>query len=364
MVVRAWLTATLYQYNNINEFLGADVKFLTLGTTLGFCLSCPSVWANSDLAPAATPPQTNPALLAMQWIDQKHASVQDELQQHAHRMNGWFGDIDTRAPRAQVRVLLDQTWDKHNEFDTKLRIRGSLRLPNAEKRLRLVFGDDTLEDEQRAGVPLDPMQPNMPNNPQPNSTAKTVSDVNERALKDNASIALRWLAPMIDGVRTDVDLGVRSGTDVYTRAEIGKTWTLPDDMRFLADQTIRYGLESELFARTHLELQHQPAGEPLTSYLLSVIYSEPDQAQGLSYSHRIARQYHFDQQQEWSYGLLAAGTIDGQHLNLNAYGPWLSYRQPFLRDWFFVRGDVNFFNDRLAHRDHYLSVLLRLEAVF
>lgn len=302
--------------------------------------------------------------LAMQWVDQHHASIQDQLQDQAHRMNDWFGDHSERAPRAQVRVLLDNRWDKHNEFDTQLRIRGSLRLPNAEQRLRLVFGDDTLEDEQRAGVPLDPMQPSTPNNPNTNNNAQTISDVNERALKDNASIALRWFAPIIDGVRSDIDLGIRSGTDIYTRAEMGKTWQLDDDMRFLADQTLRYGLESKLFARTHLELQHQPQGQPLTSYLLSVIYSEPDQAQGLSYSHRIARQYQLSAKQQLSYGLLASGTLDGHDLNLNAYGPWVSYRQPFVRDWFFVRGDVNFFNDREADRDHYLSLFVRLEAVF
>lgn len=325
---------------------------------LSLCCGC----LLSGISHAA--PDQDTTWLAMQWVDEQHASIRAQLQQQANRMNDWFGEVDQRAPRAKVRMLLDQTWDKHNEFDTKLRIRGSLRLPNAEKRLRLVFGDDTLEDEQRAGVPLDPMQPSMPNNPNTTGNAKTVSDVNERALKDNASVALRWLLPIMDGVRTDLDVGVRSGTDVYTRAEMGKTWQLPDDMRFLADQTLRYGLESELFARTNLELQHQPVGQPLTSYLLSVTYSQPDQAQGLSYSHRIARQYHLEHKQELSYGILAAGTLDGTNLNLDAYGPWVSYRQPFVRDWFFVRGDVNFFNDRLAHRDHYWSVLLRLEAVF
>jgi hypothetical protein len=312
-------------------------------------------------APTASPPTS---LLAMQWIDQHHASIQDQLQGQAHRINDWFGDRGAHLPRAQIRVLLDNRWNKHDDVDTKLRLRGSLRLPSAEKRLRVVFGDDTLEDEQRAGVPLDPMQPSMPNNPNTNTPAKTVDDVNERALRDNASIALRWLAPIVDGARSGLDVGVRSGTDIYTRAELGKTWPLDDDMQFLADQTLRYGLESKLFARTHLELQHQPEGQPLTSYLLSVIYSEPDQAQGLSYSHRIARQYQFAAKQQFSYGLLASGTLDGHDLNLNTYGPWLSYRQPFVRDWFFVRGDVNFFNDREADRDHYLSLFVRLEAVF
>jgi hypothetical protein len=333
-----------------------------------FCILCLHGiigWHNfATAAVDITAPLPSHTLTSLIWIDQQHASMQETLQAQAHRMNSWFGEIDMQAPRVQVRVLLDQTWDQHNEFDTKLRIRGSLRLPNAEKRLRVVFGDDTLEDEQRAGVPLDPMQPSMPNNPNTTGNAKTVSDVNERALKDNASVALRWLLPIMDGVRTDLDVGVRSGTDVYTRAEMGKTWQLPDDMRFLADQTLRYGLESELFARTNLELQHQPVGQPLTSYLLSVTYSQPDQAQGLSYSHRIARQYHLEHKQELSYGILAAGTLDGTNLNLDAYGPWVSYRQPFVRDWFFVRGDVNFFNDHNARRDHYLSVLLRLEAVF
>ncbi|MEK5794912.1 hypothetical protein VXE63_22950 [Acinetobacter nosocomialis] len=42
----------------------------------------------------------------------------------------------------------------------------------------------------------------------------------------------------------------------------------------------------------------------------------------------------------------------------------MSWRQPFLREWFFVQGDLNYLNDDRLDRSHYLGAMVRLEAIF
>ena len=51
-------------------------------------------------------------------------------------------------------------------------------------------------------------------------------------------------------------------------------------------------------------------------------------------------------------------------LRLNTWGPYVSWRQPFLREWFFVQTDVNYLNDHREDRNHYLGAAVRLEAIF
>jgi hypothetical protein len=298
------------------------------------------------------------------WLDQRHLMIHNYLHDQALKLDQMFGNTALKKPRAQVRLLVDHAWDKHNGLDTSIRLRGSLRLPNATKRLRLMFGDDTLEEEQSVGVPLNQV---TKANGTPVGQAKTtpnLHDINDQALKDNASIALRWLGSMRHGIRADYDLGVRSGTDIYIRTEAGKTWELDAESRALLDQTIRYGMNSRLYARTDLELQYRPQTIDPLFYHAALEYTQDDSERGWRWTHRISQQHAFAQQQVLSYGISVAGWMRGPELQLDSYGPWISYRQPFLRDWLFVRGDVNFFNDRPEHRDHYLSGFLRVEALF
>jgi len=42
----------------------------------------------------------------------------------------------------------------------------------------------------------------------------------------------------------------------------------------------------------------------------------------------------------------------------------VSWRQPVWREWFYVQGDLNYFNDRREDRSHFPSALVRLEALF
>jgi len=51
-------------------------------------------------------------------------------------------------------------------------------------------------------------------------------------------------------------------------------------------------------------------------------------------------------------------------LRLNSWGPFVSWRQPLWREWFYVQGDLNYFNDHREDRDHFVSTFVRLETLF
>ena len=306
---------------------------------------------------------TQPEPTADLWIDQQHSNIQDKLKNQANRMDGWFDEAESGQARASVRLILDNRWDKYNELDHKLRIRGSVRLPNADKRFRLVFGDDTLDDERKNGLPINFSNSRTGSAPIDDGQSRN-QQVNEQARRDNASIALRFLSTIDQDIRADFDVGVRSGTDVYARTELSRAWQHDSQLASTLRQTLRYGTESELYARTDYDLRYQVAGQPLLRYYLEWAYAEPDKQLGFSWVHRFSREHSFFETHALSYGFLVAGNLKDRDLQRNAYGPWVSWRQAAFRDWFFIQGDLNYFDDRPQHRSHYPSALLRLEAVF
>lgn len=332
------------------------------GTTLCSAISNAQVLA-------ADPPDEAPLAL---WVDQKHARIEQLLQTQANTMDAWFGTGATRAPRAKIKILLDQAWDEQQGLDANIRIRGSLRLPNASKRFRLMFGDDTVDDEQAAGRTILPRTP-INTRPAPEDTSSvsrdpkarpTLHDVNAQALKDNASIAIRLLAPLGPHVKSDLDVGVRAGTDVYVRGEIGKQWTLNDDNKMLLNQTVRLGAKSMWYARTDFEVQHVPDQQPSLFYHTSMAYADDERDLGWRWAHRVSRQHIVQKQAVWSYGLQANERLQDQHFLLDSYGPWMSWEQPLWRDWIRLRSDLNYFNDRKKDLAHHPSVFMRLQAQF
>jgi len=308
--------------------------------------------------------QPNPT--ADLWIDQQHANIQDKLKTQADRMDGWFAETTSGKARASVRLILDNRWDKYDELEHKLRIRGSVRLPNADQRFRLVFGDDTLDDEQPNGLPVNPST-NNPNSTDTSAGTQGQSrrqQVNDQARRDNASIALRFLSTLDQDINADFDIGVRSGTDVYARTELSRAWQHDQQLASTLRQTVRYGAESQLYARTDYDLRYQVAEQPLMRYYVEWTYVEPDKQLGFSWVHRFSREHSFFDTHALSYGFLVAGNLKDRDLQRNAYGPWVSWRQAAFREWFFVQGDLNYFDDRPQRRSHHPSALLRLEAVF
>lgn len=318
-----------------------------------------------DALPTILPAESQDKIVASQeetkdktWADKRHEHFRQSLQRQAHRMDDWFGEPDPDKPaRASIRVMADTTWNKYDDIEVKPRIRGKIKLPTLEKRFSLVFGDDSLDDELRGNVAIT----------NPNAAAEPKKTLDQEAAKrENNSFAVRFSDWMkTDLFDTDFDVGLRDGAeDVYGRVKISRDWTLPDNFTTRAEQVYRYGSNSQNYARTNLEIRHHRDGEPFIADQASITYADEDKDVGVRWENRLFRQHSFFHDNTFSYGLYTGGRAKDKDVHLNGYGPFVSWRQPFLRDWFYVQTDVNYYNDKDLDRNHYLSSFLRLEAVF
>ena len=316
-----------------------------------------------DATPTIFPPESNhrhvPEGKDTQkdtWIDRQQYYLQNLVDRSSEKIDLWFGEPDLNNPAsATLRVLLDGTWDRYEDSAIRPRVRGKIKLPTLEKKLSVVFGDDSLDNELEHNIAITNENPELDPNQHYNS---------KRNRTDNASVALRWSEwskrlPF----ESDIDLGVRSGDDLYIRLKAKKTWQLNNDFFSIAEQIYRYGIDSENYLRTNLELTHARPNHPTLSNQFSLIYAD-DQDEDLTWQNFSFRQHQFFHSHQFNYGLYTDGYYNHDKLRLNRWGPFISWRQPMFREWFFVQTDLNYLDDDRKHRDHYLGLLIRLEAIF
>lgn len=316
-----------------------------------------------DATPTIFPEQSNhPIVPPMEqtedqtWFDRKQKKIRNWADHTSEKIDNWFGEVDPQKPAtATIRVMVDNYWNEHDNFEIKPRIRGKIKLPTLEKRLSVVFGDDSLDNE------FNNSPANINQNPNQDSNKKIDA---KRTRDDNSSIALRWsnFSKKLP-FETDADLGIRSGDDVYVRLKASRDWQLRNDFKFYAEEIYRYGIHSENYLRTNLELTHARPNQPILSNQFSLTYAD-DQDDDLTWENRLFREHSFFANNRFNYGIYTGGYYNSNDLRLNSWGPFVSWRQPLLREWFFVQGDVNYFNDHREDRNHFVSTFLRLEALF
>ena len=290
------------------------------------------------------------------WVDQQQKGIRNWADRTATRMNNWFGETDPDEPAsATLRILLDNRWNEHDGYEIKPRIRGKIKLPALENRLSLVFGDDSLDNEINNNIAITNENPS--GDPDKSVDSKRIRD-------DNSSIALRWsqLSKRLP-FDVDADLGIRSGDDIYARLKAEKDWELGNDFTFHAEQIYRYGIDSENYLRTNLELTHARPDQAFLSNQFYITYAD-EQDDDLTWDNRTYRQHQFFKGNRFNYGMYTGGFYNNDDLRLNSWGPFVSWRQPVWREWFYVQGDLNYFNDHREDKSHYPSALVRLEALF
>jgi hypothetical protein len=316
-----------------------------------------------DASPTFFPPQSDESIVPPveatennSWIDRQQKNIRTWADTSAAKIDNWFGDTDPNEPAAAtLRILIDSEWNKHDNFEIKPRIRGRIKLPTLERKLSVVFGDDSLDNELDNNIGI--------TNENPVGSSDKHLD-SKQTRQDNGSLALRWsdLSKRLP-FETDFDLGVRSRDDIYARLKASKDWALENDFTFYAEQIFRYGIDSKNYLRTNLELTHARPNQPILSNQFNLTYADA-QDDDLTWGNFLFRKHQFFKGNAFSYGLYTDGFYNKNDLRLNSYGPFISWRQPFLRDWFFIQGDLNYLNDHRNDRSHFIGTLIRLEALF
>ena len=304
---------------------------------------------------------------AQGWTDERREDVQDQLHEWAHKMDGWFGEPDPKEPaKASLRVVLDTRWTNDpktgSDVTVEPRIRGRLQLPVLERRLSLIIGDEDLDDDTflKQGTTGDTYQAT-------NNGDRLIDSRKTR--EDNASIALRWsrFNDEIEeqlGVKTDVDVGIRSIDDPYVKVSIDKDWYEGKKLDISTDSFYRYGLDSEHYAKGALDLQYGKSDNRFINNRTTVRYRNEDNDERKDWDNDLRQVHYLGHEKQLSYGVSASGYLESDKSGVNSYGPAVSYRQPIWREWLYVQTDLNYYNDKDEDKDHYPSALLRMEALF
>lgn len=290
------------------------------------------------------------------WVDRKQFQIRSWADDTSNKIDNWFGETNPEKPAsATLRVIVDNSWNKYDGYEIKPRIRGRIKLPTLERQLSLVFGDDSLDNELDNNVAITNENPG-------NSNDKTLD--RQQTRENNSSFALRWseFSKYIP-FKTDLDLGLRSGDDIYLRLKASKDWKLENDFSFHAEQIYRYGIDSKNYLRTNLELTHARPNQAFLSNQLNLTYSD-NQDDDLTWDNSLFRQHQFFHENSFSYGIYTGGFLNNKDLRLNSWGPFISWRQPLWREWFYVQGNLNYMNDHRDDRSHFISTSIRFEALF
>lgn len=303
-----------------------------------------------SISPALTYAEEN-------WVDTQHKSIRQTLSDWSNEIDSWFGTPDPRNPAsANLRIMLDSEWNRYDGYSIKPRIRGKIKLPTLKQHVSVVFGDEDLDNQSRDNNQL------HRNYKTPLKQDKKYDTKQSR--NDNASLALRWSKQAKEiGIDTDLDLGIRSGADIFLRFKAAKTWQHNDVFSTRLEQIYRYGINSKHYLRTNLENKFIRTEQLFINNHTFLEYKH-DIDEEIFWGNSLYQQHDFDGYKRLNYGLFVGGEIQNKKADISHYGPFINWRQPIWREWLFIQPELHYYNDKKQDRKHHLGAFFRIEAVF
>lgn len=290
------------------------------------------------------------------WIDKQHSEVKDKLHQWSNVIDRWIDDPDPSKPAsANLRLMLDNEWNRYDGYSIKPRIRAKIRLPALKRRFSLVIGDEDLDNQSRDKHQLH------------RNYSKPLEDDQKydrkQARQDNSSFAVRWSNETKRlGIDTDLDLGLRATADLFVRAKASKKWQITEHFSSRFEQIYRFGVKSRHYIRTNFENRYQEnERRSLNNHTYYQYTHNTDQKK--YWGNSSYRQHSYGNFKQLNYGFNFGGEVRHKRFRVNYYGPFVSWRQPIFRQWFFIQPELNFYNNKALDRKHNLGAFLRLEAI-
>ncbi len=145
--------------------------------------------------------------------------------------------------------------------------------------------------------------------------------------------------------------------------EVLQEWFITERFSTRLEQIYRYGSNSKHYLRTNFENKYRTSDNTFIANQL-YLQSEHDVDERNSWGNSFYRQHDFNNYKRLNYGIFIGGDIENKKFHINQYGPFISWRQPILRQWFFIQPELNYYNDKKQGRSHHVGAFLRLEAIF
>lgn len=275
----------------------------------------------------------------MGWMDYQQCVFSGQTVDAARWFDDLFGDWSDDEAGALVRVISEVGWDEENGWSTEARVRARVDLPNASRRMRLIISDDG-EDAQTQEQRTSP---------------QALKDI-----RDNASVSVRWNPLNLARIDSDMDIGLRSGPDIFARLRLRRLWTLTENSVVRAGQTFRYGTESLGVSTSQLDFQRAMSEQAVLSLNTVFQFDQTQDEDGFVWTHGLAMSHVLKNKGSLAYGISLSGHTKPNY-SKESYGPWMLWRQSFLRDWLYYEVEPRLTSYRDVEWDVVPSVVLRLE---
>lgn len=280
------------------------------------------------------------------WMDYHHCVFSGRTVATARWFDDLFGDWSDEQADMLVRVINETEWDEEAGWSSVARIHARAALPNASTRMRLVITDE--ED-----------------GPDGTTREERGSPQTQRSLREATSVALRWMPRVKHHIRSDLDVGVRGGPDIYARLRLRRQWGVTDNAIFRLGQTFRYGTESLGVSLSQMDIEGVVSERSVLRFGSAYRFDELDHPDGFIWTHGLSMSHVF---REWRDASLGYGFTVAGHTRPDdrkeSYGPWMLWRQSFWRDWLYYEVEPRLTRYRELDWDTVPSVVLRLEAQF
>lgn len=276
------------------------------------------------------------------WMDHQQCVFSGRALVTARWVDDFFGDWYDDEATMMARLVFHTALTESDGLDTKVTLRASADLPNAEHRLRLIITDET--DETR------------------------FSQDGRRQLgqeDSRVSAALRWLAHDRDGLESSFDIGVRGidPPDLFARYRLRKTWSLTDDSIARLSQTLRYGSDTRERYTPVLDFERVVGDRSVLRLSNYYDYRAETREDGFNWSHGLSLSKSLANSRSFSYGWSVMGHTRPEWRG-ESHGPWVIYRRPFLRPWLYYELEPHYTWYRERNWEGLVSVIVRLEVQF
>ena len=276
-----------------------------------------------------------------EWLDTGQSYISGRADNIAEWMNHFFGDVRTEeeAPYSTLRLRIEQEWDEEDKFDSDVKLRGKVYLPNLNKRISLLFSDE--------------------------DSGETGSDdllIDEKDRPDDVTLQIR--AAESKNSRVDFRLGIRSTG--HPKASVRYHYNHPISEKLLGtySEELLYLGDDGFSARTRIEFDRIVSETLLFQWHNRFDWKE--QISGLTWDTSVSLDKKLSDKQVIGTFIGFNGRTKPDN-RVDNYQVGLRYRQNIFRPWLFFEVQPSYrwskeYPD--THRESAAVVLFRLEAAF
>jgi hypothetical protein len=278
--------------------------------------------APGPTAPVELTPCGKPGSDANAWIDRMQRGVYTGVCGTALWFDGLFGNprYDQDSDETFGRIGFFETYDRRDNFDTRLRLRARVALPNMENRLRLTLGRGVEQElvEERPTNSENPLPPSF----------QTVSD-------DAWLLGLGYSKQSGLENGFDFGIGVRLNfpVDPYVKATYRHNFIFSGDTMLRFRETPFWRDSRGFGATTQVALDHLATETLLLRWNNTATVAED--TDGVEWGTGVTAYQSLKERRAISYTALLRGETRAE-VGLQNYGVETKYRQSVFRKWLFM----------------------------